>query len=658
MNQTLELSNKENITNQYNNHHTNNKTSKNNQEQNGNLTQSKSLYTHGPSRASRVTLQQQQPNKHYDMEPLGGVLASLSLHPKTIATSTHITTCPYTPTKTPTNPFTKETFTNDDDNDSPCSLNSSDTSRSSTSCSNNNSNSSSSYSSCRSESQETQSIQSSYYNNSKFVMKKSDTEEPIQVACTTLSPSAQAAASSTSITPKTIKSILSSTKDKKNKKRKSNVTFLMSPSPTTNTRPPSETTLSYSTSLLPTRQIAFTTISSLHRLPFASPLTFQSPSSIHSHKLMKKKKKLKRLNTSTIPSLLSSKSVISPISLLTSTSSSLTNTPMKINNDCSTTGCASSSSSSSSSVDISIYKAKKKKKRMNYINDNDSEYDEEEDDDESYDESDINNDKDDESTCSDYSGHDDDDDIASSFIIEEPYIPYGKELDELDSIGKEFVRKELLVDHMSDDESSFENEAKEYLQSPEAHAAGVSYDSETETEEDEDDDKVQVEVLDSSLEDEDMTAEAHIIAPNSHKKDADSSSDSDHYFDDIKSPTSSINKESIPRTNLKLKNNSSTVELGKWSLGSRIGEGSFGVVYVGMNHITGKLMAVKSLHIPVAQASSTLSAKANIMEDFQREIDLMQSCQHTNIVRYIGSEVNNVKNTIHIFQEVRPLTLF
>lgn len=86
------------------------------------------------------------------------------------------------------------------------------------------------------------------------------------------------------------------------------------------------------------------------------------------------------------------------------------------------------------------------------------------------------------------------------------------------------------------------------------------------------------------------------------------------------------------------------VRRGKWSLGSRIGEGSFGVVYVGMNNLTGNLMAVKSLHIPI-------SSPKDIMVDLKREIDLMQSFEHQNIVRYIGSEMDSSRNVMYIFQE-------
>jgi len=89
------------------------------------------------------------------------------------------------------------------------------------------------------------------------------------------------------------------------------------------------------------------------------------------------------------------------------------------------------------------------------------------------------------------------------------------------------------------------------------------------------------------------------------------------------------------------------VEKGKWSLGSEIGVGSFGRVYTGMNAINGSIMAVKVLQIPSDNRRA-------IVEDLQREIDLMKSLKHPNIVRYFGAEVDHSKNILHIFQEWVP----
>jgi len=87
------------------------------------------------------------------------------------------------------------------------------------------------------------------------------------------------------------------------------------------------------------------------------------------------------------------------------------------------------------------------------------------------------------------------------------------------------------------------------------------------------------------------------------------------------------------------------VKKGKWTLGAQIGLGSFGVVHVGMNSCTGKFMAVKSLNIPSSSSNK-------VMVDLKREIDLMQSLKHPNIVKFIGAEI--VEHVLHIFQEWVP----
>lgn len=83
------------------------------------------------------------------------------------------------------------------------------------------------------------------------------------------------------------------------------------------------------------------------------------------------------------------------------------------------------------------------------------------------------------------------------------------------------------------------------------------------------------------------------------------------------------------------------VKRGKWALGAKIGVGSFGQVYVGMNTKTGVLMAVKKFRMEGA-----------IMQDIRTEIELMRSLKHNNIVRYLGAQMDN--EFLHIFQEWIP----
>jgi len=83
------------------------------------------------------------------------------------------------------------------------------------------------------------------------------------------------------------------------------------------------------------------------------------------------------------------------------------------------------------------------------------------------------------------------------------------------------------------------------------------------------------------------------------------------------------------------------VKRGKWKLGSRIGIGSFGAVHVGLNNETGKLMAVKRFKVNGADIT-----------DVRREVELMRSLHHENIVRYLGAQMD--KTHLHIFQEWVP----
>jgi serine/threonine protein kinase len=58
-------------------------------------------------------------------------------------------------------------------------------------------------------------------------------------------------------------------------------------------------------------------------------------------------------------------------------------------------------------------------------------------------------------------------------------------------------------------------------------------------------------------------------------------------------------------------------------------------------------MAVKVLQIPNEN-------KRAVVDDLQREIDLMRTLKHPNIVRYLGAEVDSLRNILNIFQEWVP----
>mmetsp|Transcript_16592 Transcript_16592/g.23650 ORF Transcript_16592/g.23650 Transcript_16592/m.23650 type:complete len:754 (-) Transcript_16592:366-2627(-) len=105
----------------------------------------------------------------------------------------------------------------------------------------------------------------------------------------------------------------------------------------------------------------------------------------------------------------------------------------------------------------------------------------------------------------------------------------------------------------------------------------------------------------------------------------------------------------------------------KWKInGEPIGRGSFGTVHLGIDYTTGTLMAVKSIEIPsdiyYKDGVNNDEFSPAAMLDFQREINVLRSLSHENIVRYLGSEVsssddgNNLggMTTFYIFQEWVP----
>ncbi len=67
----------------------------------------------------------------------------------------------------------------------------------------------------------------------------------------------------------------------------------------------------------------------------------------------------------------------------------------------------------------------------------------------------------------------------------------------------------------------------------------------------------------------------------------------------------------------------------KWQRGEKIGRGAFGTVFVGLNLVTGELMAVK--HLDTAEVS------ARELASLEHEITLMKGMHHPNIVQYLGT---------------------
>ncbi len=82
----------------------------------------------------------------------------------------------------------------------------------------------------------------------------------------------------------------------------------------------------------------------------------------------------------------------------------------------------------------------------------------------------------------------------------------------------------------------------------------------------------------------------------------------------------------------------------RWKRGEMLGQGAFGVVYLGLNIDTGELMAVKQM------ATEEVSKKE--LSSLENEINLLRNLRHPNIVRYIGTELTST--ALSIFLEYVP----
>jgi len=76
------------------------------------------------------------------------------------------------------------------------------------------------------------------------------------------------------------------------------------------------------------------------------------------------------------------------------------------------------------------------------------------------------------------------------------------------------------------------------------------------------------------------------------------------------------------------------VAANKWIKGALIGAGSFGKVYLGMDASSGFLMAVKQVELTTGSAPNQ-ERKKSMITALEREIELLQTLQHENIVQYL-----------------------
>lgn len=97
--------------------------------------------------------------------------------------------------------------------------------------------------------------------------------------------------------------------------------------------------------------------------------------------------------------------------------------------------------------------------------------------------------------------------------------------------------------------------------------------------------------------------------------------------------------------------NGATVKAGRWKKGQLLGTGSFGQVYQGLNLDTGAMLAVKVLTVPGGGQHDSDRKGQVILEEIHKEIELMSSLSHANIVQYLGAEVDVRARELFIFQE-------
>ncbi|WPK25776.1 hypothetical protein PUMCH_003105 [Australozyma saopauloensis] len=89
--------------------------------------------------------------------------------------------------------------------------------------------------------------------------------------------------------------------------------------------------------------------------------------------------------------------------------------------------------------------------------------------------------------------------------------------------------------------------------------------------------------------------------------------------------------------------------VGKWVQGSKIGAGTFGTVYLGVNPMTGELMAVK--RVPIS-AEGSANQDTNLADTLNHEVSLLKELNHENIVQYFG--LSSEDGFINIFLEYVP----
>lgn len=89
-----------------------------------------------------------------------------------------------------------------------------------------------------------------------------------------------------------------------------------------------------------------------------------------------------------------------------------------------------------------------------------------------------------------------------------------------------------------------------------------------------------------------------------------------------------------------------------WHRGPKIGQGSFGDVYLGLNGLTGELMAVKQVDVNIGGNKTPSEGNETKITALKREISFLRDMAHERVVRYLGCAQD--VNRMYIFLEYVP----